>query len=933
MYFLSAVSPTRTNYDNWVDKLSGEVFQKYSLNATLIDDRWKVRTYGDLSWKGSPMAILDPEKVVVKNAFQSDVGSDLFKFKDAARVGFHEQSLDIASQAQKSKNPRHSYPGLQSLQEKIDKVQHIRNLVSLDTINRETVRQRRQYQDKSGQVRSMKGNCEKYGWDYWKDGKTTLKDKELRHNEAHLLTNILDVQYVSFLPENGRAGHCNFLVALALKDKINEAKRNILGEESQEKFNHIVKNEEEKLKLLYQRIQYYQTEIKKLDNEEYLKSKLKEYFENKGVNDKFDYENAYNLAIYKDKLCSEYRKNMESDQYMLRKKLSSCDLSFDLSALQDFDSFLSENKDKIKQYVRTDLATEVRLSLYKPKCFFPDASELISDISSEDEQKRKQEAIEYFQHPREVKGGLFSLSKYTVYEPKPAELLHLLLKQYPIEGIKEIYGDNWFELLKQCDHSLLKKFLFSGIFNESYQELTEKLTSVIGFSIVNKDGNSALMLAINYGLTDIAASFIYNESINLNITNKNDRTALMLAIEKGQIAIAKNLVEKGAIIDENVRRLVIGNFITSYKEGENIGNALDLIAFFIDKDTEFKLTELLHSAGISLDKMLFLTSVYCDNKNIAEILIEKDANVNCRGQYNNTPLIAAIKMGNTEIAKLLIEQGADLTLRDADGANPLLLAAQYNNTEIFKLLLDKSDVNGICCNVRGWNSLLLAIKNGNKEMLDMLLSLDEDRFYTEKEIQDMLLSEGEVGTTTSNRLDFINGAGINPLLLAVSKNNKHAAVKLIDAGADVKRTDVNGDNVLTLSIKNGMTDLAINLINQLTDIFTNQEEFFTIFHTNANKENALSLAIQNDQTEIVEKLIEAGADIDATNNIDTNCLMAASRLDNLEIFNMIMQSGKGVGVFQRDVTPVTDDESIEPDASCYPYSPCCRSLYSTIPSP
>ena len=56
---------------------------------------------------------------------------------------------------------------------------------------------------------------------------------------------------------------------------------------------------------------------------------------------------------------------------------------------------------------------------------------------------------------------------------------------------------------------------------------------------------------------------------------------------------------------------------------------------------------------------------------IAEILIEKGANVNERSATYATCLIYAATLNRQEIAKLLIAHGADIELKDARGNSAL----------------------------------------------------------------------------------------------------------------------------------------------------------------------------------------------------------------------------------------------------------------------
>ena len=73
-------------------------------------------------------------------------------------------------------------------------------------------------------------------------------------------------------------------------------------------------------------------------------------------------------------------------------------------------------------------------------------------------------------------------------------------------------------------------------------------------------------------------------------------------------------------------------------------------------------------------------------KEIAELLIDKGAEVNAQGQYMGTPLHYAIGEGHKEIAELLIAKGADVNAKIEDGKTPLDLAIHLKRTETADLL-------------------------------------------------------------------------------------------------------------------------------------------------------------------------------------------------------------------------------------------------------
>ena len=73
-------------------------------------------------------------------------------------------------------------------------------------------------------------------------------------------------------------------------------------------------------------------------------------------------------------------------------------------------------------------------------------------------------------------------------------------------------------------------------------------------------------------------------------------------------------------------------------------------------------------------------------KEVAQILIDKSADVNAKAKWDRTPLHGAAKTGRSEIVKLLIETGADLNPKDFENKTPLNEAIKYKHSEVADIL-------------------------------------------------------------------------------------------------------------------------------------------------------------------------------------------------------------------------------------------------------
>lgn len=106
----------------------------------------------------------------------------------------------------------------------------------------------------------------------------------------------------------------------------------------------------------------------------------------------------------------------------------------------------------------------------------------------------------------------------------------------------------------------------------------------------------------------------------------------------------------------------------------------------------------------------------------ARRLIENGlGNVNERGVMANTPLHRAARHGHKDVAELLIEKGADVNARNDNGETPLHLAARHGSIEVVRLLVSKgADLNA--ADVRGITPLCYAEDVGQDEIAAWLIA-------------------------------------------------------------------------------------------------------------------------------------------------------------------------------------------------------------------
>lgn len=97
-------------------------------------------------------------------------------------------------------------------------------------------------------------------------------------------------------------------------------------------------------------------------------------------------------------------------------------------------------------------------------------------------------------------------------------------------------------------------------------------------------------------------------------------------------------------------------------------------------------------------------------------LLDRGADVNARGRYQQTPLFKAAERGNAEIVKILLDRGADLKVKDTFyGATPLTWALDKEHVEVIRALLEKGAPGAEDVLAQGAGS-------GNVELVKMALA-------------------------------------------------------------------------------------------------------------------------------------------------------------------------------------------------------------------
>jgi hypothetical protein len=188
--------------------------------------------------------------------------------------------------------------------------------------------------------------------------------------------------------------------------------------------------------------------------------------------------------------------------------------------------------------------------------------------------------------------------------------------------------------------------------------------------------------------------------------------------------------------------------------------------------------------------------------------------------------------------------------------DPMIKAAQEDNLEQVQDLLPGMNVN-LRDKRSGTTALEHAVKNGNRQMVQLLLAAGADVNTRDEGGQTVLMMVNE-DATTDLVWDLLNaGANVNqkdkegntPLIEAAGVNSIEVLRTLLDAGADITAKNEEGETPLMMAASAGLVNNVRALLLAGSDL--NQR--------NGEDKSALSQAIENGHHAVIRLLRAQGA--------------------------------------------------------------------------
>ena len=274
-------------------------------------------------------------------------------------------------------------------------------------------------------------------------------------------------------------------------------------------------------------------------------------------------------------------------------------------------------------------------------------------------------------------------------------------------------------------------------------ELLEKVLTYPAVNVNHQDemGRTALHGAVQY--SDIPLTrMLLAHGANVELKDWRDSTSLHCAVKTGNIELFSLLLDEFLEISEALNGQDHAGCNVIHLSFQH--KHYHIITFVMKEFSDFIKYRLADASGVSVEEMLYRArdhlspevvpcfsgdeaqvllheAVYRGDASILPLLVEQGANLNYFDLMQQTPLIAATRMGHLQCVLELLNLGAMLTTTDFSGNTPLHYAARLGKTEIALAMLRVPGVKVTTFNNAQETPLQLALFNQHAETAIALL--------------------------------------------------------------------------------------------------------------------------------------------------------------------------------------------------------------------
>ncbi|XP_075245681.1 uncharacterized protein LOC142339499 isoform X4 [Convolutriloba macropyga] len=477
-----------------------------------------------------------------------------------------------------------------------------------------------------------------------------------------------------------------------------------------------------------------------------------------------------------------------------------------------------------------------------------------------------------------------------------------------------------------------------------HDEVVDKLlVKGADHKIKTKSGLSALHMAAQ-GNNESCARLLLHHGIPVDDVTKDLLTPLHITAHCGHFETCKFVLERGASPDAKAlngyaalhiavkkRRIrIILLLLREYNADPNIPNEsgmtpLHVACFFGFDDCAKPLLDCKARPNVQTKNYYespLHFAVRGGHYNLAQLLLDKGADVNAEALEKLTPLHIAARNGDLDMTKLLVKREADVEHEALDNYRPIHMATREGHPAVVEYLLqNKAEPN--CLTKKQLSPLHLAAKYDKPQVAQVLLQsganpdlagklmltpLHVSVHYLHHDVTNILLQcKASPHCVASN--------GYTPLHIAAKRDNRKDAHNLITYGANVNATNDNGTAPLHLAAREKHLNMIQLLVNSKGDPQIATAYLVTPLHLAAEADSVdccaclveqfgvakdtrtkagftpLLTAIHHNNMDVVKYLLRVGCSVHDTNEAGHSALHIAAHQGNTAMVDLLLREG------------------------------------------
>uniref|UniRef100_A0A8C2AJM9 Ankyrin-1 n=1 Tax=Cyprinus carpio TaxID=7962 RepID=A0A8C2AJM9_CYPCA len=405
----------------------------------------------------------------------------------------------------------------------------------------------------------------------------------------------------------------------------------------------------------------------------------------------------------------------------------------------------------------------------------------------------------------------------------------------------------------------------------------ELLHNGIDLETTTKKGNTALHIAALAGQEKVIAELV-NYGANVNAQSQKGFSPLYMAAQENHLEVVKYLLEHGAsqslptedgftplaVALQQGHENVVALLINYGTKGKVRLPALHIAARNDDTRTAAVLLQNDPNPDV-LSKVCVFTgftplhiAAHYENLSVAQLLLNRGANVNFTPKNGITPLHIASRRGNVIMVRLLLDRGAQIDAKTKDELTPLHCAARNGHVRVVEILLDQgAPIQAKTKN--GLSPIHMAAQGDHMDCVRQLLQYNA-------EIDDITLDH------------------LTPLHVAAHCGHHRMVKVLLDKGAKANARALNGFTPLHIACKkNHMRSMDLLLKHSASLEAVTEVRFLS------DLETPLHMAARAGHCEVAQFLLQNNAQVDAKAKDDQTPLHCAARMGHKELVKLLLE--------------------------------------------